>query len=170
LEDFASKEGYLYDSYQGFCAAAERIALYDYDCIVLDINLPDGNGFDILEALHKEGKTNGVIILSARDSLDDKLKGLGLGADDYLTKPFYFSELNARIKAIIRRKQFKTNKIVHFSNLIIEPDQHLIGVSNLDNPISFTKKEFALLSYLINNHKRVLSKVSLQNISGRLCG
>jgi DNA-binding response OmpR family regulator len=123
--------------------------------------LPDGNGFDLLEALHKEGKTNGVIILSARDSLDDKLKGLGLGADDYLTKPFYFSELNARIKAIIRRKQFKTNKVVNFSNLVIEPDQHLIGVNNLDSPISFTKKEFALLSYLINNHKRVLSKVSL---------
>lgn len=95
LEDFASKEGYLYDSSKGFRTAAERIALYDYDCIVLDINLPDGNGFDLLETLHKEGKTNGVIILSARDSLDDKLKGLGLGADDYLTKPFYFSELNA---------------------------------------------------------------------------
>ena len=161
LEDFASKEGYLYDSSKGLRSAAERIALYDYDCIVLDINLPDGNGFDLLEALHKEGKTNGVIILSARDSLDDKLKGLGLGADDYLTKPFYFSELNARIKAIIRRKQFKTNKVVNFSNLVIEPDQHLIGVNNLDSPISFTKKEFALLSYLINNHKRVLSKVSL---------
>jgi DNA-binding response OmpR family regulator len=127
----------------------------------LILTLPDGNGFDLLEALHKEGKTNGVIILSARDSLDDKLKGLGLGADDYLTKPFYFSELNARIKAIIRRKQFKTNKVVNFSNLVIEPDQHLIGVNNLDSPISFTKKEFALLSYLINNHKRVLSKVSL---------
>lgn len=161
LEDFVSKEGYIYDSSEGFRSAAERIALYDYDCIVLDINLPDGNGFDLLEALYKQGKTDGVIILSARDSLDDKLKGLGLGADDYLTKPFYFSELNARIKAIIRRKQFKTNKIVHYANLIIEPDQYLIRVNNLDNPISFTKKEFALLSYLINNHKRVISKVSL---------
>ncbi len=76
LEDFASKEGYMYDSSVGFRSAAERIALYDYDCIVLDINLPDGNGFDLLEALYEEGKTDGVIILSARDSLDDKLKGL----------------------------------------------------------------------------------------------
>lgn len=151
----------MYDSSDGFHSASSRIVLYDYDCIILDINLPDGNGFDLLEALHKEGKTNGVIILSARDSIDDKVKGLGLGADDYLTKPFYFSELNARIKAIIRRKQFKTNKIVNFSNLVIEPDQYLIGINNLDNPISFTKKEFAILTYLINNHKRVLSKVSL---------
>ena len=98
----------------GYMEALQKYQSQRYDLFLLDINLPDGNGFDLLEALHKEGKTNGVIILSARDSIDDKVKGLGLGADDYLTKPFYFSELNARIKAIIRRKQFKTNKIVNF--------------------------------------------------------
>lgn len=161
LEDFASREGYLYDSSKGFHSAAEHIALYDYDCIVLDINLPDGNGFDLLESLHKEGKTGGVIILSARDSLDDKLKGLGLGADDYLTKPFFFSELNARIKAIIRRKQFKTNKLLHFANLVIEPDQYMVGINDLENPIPFTKKEYAILTHLVINHKRVITKVSL---------
>ncbi|MCE7056224.1 response regulator transcription factor [Algoriphagus sp. AGSA1] len=161
LEDFASKEGFTCDSTTGLEAALERISLYNYDCIILDINLPDGSGFDLLETLYKEGKTDGVIILSARGSLDDKLKGLGLGADDYLTKPFYFSELNARIKAIIRRKQFKTNKLVHFANLVIEPDQYMIGVNDLENPISFTKKEYAILTYLINNHKRVITKVSL---------
>ena len=99
LKDFAEDEGFLFDLASDFRSASDRIALYNYDCIVLDINLPDGNGFNLLEILHKEGKTEGVIILSARDSLDDKLKGLALGADDYLTKPFYFSELNARIKA-----------------------------------------------------------------------
>ena len=111
--------------------------------------------------LCKESKSDGVIILSARDSIDDKIKGLGLGADDYLTKPFYFSELNARIKAIIRRKQFKTNKLVRFSNLVIEPDRHLIGVDNLNNPVLLTKKEYAILTFLINNNKRVISKISL---------
>jgi len=135
--------------------------LYDYDCIILDINLPDGNGFDLLEMLHKKEKTDGVIILSARDSLDDKLKGLGLGADDYLTKPFYFSELNARIKAIIRRKQFKTNKLVHFANMIIDLDQFMVAVNNFENSISLTKKEYAILTYLINNQKRVTTKVAL---------
>lgn len=161
LEDFASEERFIYDSATRFQSAMERISLYNYDCIILDINLPDGSGFDLLETLYEGGKTDGVIILSARDSLDDKLKGLGLGADDYLTKPFYFSELNARIKAIIRRKQFKTNKLVHFANLVIEPDQYLVGVNDLENHILFTKKEYAILTYLINNHKRVISKVSL---------
>jgi DNA-binding response OmpR family regulator len=161
LEDFASKEEFIYDSATGFQSAMERIYLYDYDCIILDINLPDGNGFDLLEILYKDTKTDGVIILSARNSLDDKLKGLGLGADDYLTKPFYFSELNARIKAIIRRKQFKTNKLANFGNLIIDPDQHLVGLNDFENTISFTKKEYAILTHLINNHKRVITKVSL---------
>ncbi|NHE56453.1 response regulator transcription factor [Cyclobacterium plantarum] len=161
LEDFASKEGFIYDSAAGLTDAIDRIALFEYDCIILDINLPDGSGFDLLKTLYFKGKTNGVIILSARDSLDDKLKGLELGADDYLTKPFYFSELNARIKAVIRRKQFKTNKIVNFANLIIEPDQYLVWTEDLENPISLTKKEYAILTHLINNHKRVISKVSL---------
>jgi len=161
LEEFASKEGFIFDSANDFQSARERISLYDYDCIVLDINLPDGNGFDLLEILHKNGKTGGVIILSARNSLDDKLKGLGLGADDYLTKPFYFSELNARIKAIIRRKQFNTNKLVRFTNIIIDPDRYLAGIDNLEKPISLTKKEYAILVHLISNYKRVITKVAL---------
>lgn len=161
LEDFASEEGFIHDSATDLKSAMERILHHNYDCIILDINLPDGSGFDLLETLYNEGKTDGVIILSARNSLDDKLKGLGLGADDYLTKPFYFSELNARIKAIIRRKQFKTNKLVRFANLVIAPDQYLVGIDNLENLISFTKKEYAILTHLIINHKRVISKVSL---------
>jgi DNA-binding response OmpR family regulator len=161
LEEFASREGYNFDSAKGLFDAEERINLYNYDCIILDINLPDGNGFDLLEIMHKEGKMDGVIILSARDSLDDKLKGLALGADDYLTKPFYFSELNARIKAIIRRKHFKTNKLITFSNLVIDPDQFMVGINKLDNKISLTRKEFAILTHLINNQKRVISKTAL---------
>jgi DNA-binding response OmpR family regulator len=161
LEDFASKESYFYDSVTTLEGALERVALYDYDCIVLDINLPDGSGFELLEILYRKEKSHGVIILSARDSLDDKLKGLGLGADDYLTKPFYFSELNARIKAIIRRKQFRTNKLVNFANLVIDPDQHLVGSNDFENTISLTKKEFAILSLLVNNHKRVITKMAL---------
>lgn len=161
LEDFVAKEGYLYDSAANFRTAQERVYLYDYDCLILDINLPDGSGFEILEILKKENKTDGVIILSARDSLDDKLTGLKLGADDYLIKPFYFSELNARIKAIIRRKQFKTNKLVRFANMVIDLDQYRVGINNLATPISFTKKEYAILIHLINNKKRIISKMAL---------
>src|SRR3546814_8432934 len=118
--------------------------LYQYDCIILDINLPDNSGFSILETLHEQQKSDGVLILSARDSLDDKLKGLGLGADDYLTKPFYYSELNARIKAIVRRKQFKTSKEVRFSNIQLNLDKRLVAVSG--NQVNLTKKEYAIMT------------------------
>jgi DNA-binding response OmpR family regulator len=161
LKKFAEAEEFLYDLAPDYQTASERIFLYEYDCIILDINLPDGSGFDLLETLNKEQKTEGVLILSARNSLDDKLKGLDLGADDYLTKPFFFSELNARIKAIIRRKQFKTNNLVRFSNLVVDLNQYIVGVDDLVSPISFTKKEYAILTHLINNHKRVITKVAL---------
>jgi DNA-binding response OmpR family regulator len=159
LGEFAAKEGYLYELAQDYSSAVEKIMLYDYDCVILDINLPDGSGFDIMQKLRKHQKSDGIIILSARDSLDDKIKGLGLGADDYLTKPFYYSELNARIKAIIRRKKFNTNKDILFGNILIDLDQHLVKVSN--EPLNFTKKEFAILTHLISNHKRVVSKIAL---------
>lgn len=159
LGEFAGKEGYLYELAQDYSSAVEKIMLYDYDCVILDINLPDGSGFDIIQKLRKHQKSDGIIILSARDSLDDKIKGLGLGADDYLTKPFYYSELNARIKAIIRRKKFNTNKDILFGNILIDLDQHLVKVGN--EPLNFTKKEFAILTHLISNHKRVVSKIAL---------
>lgn len=159
LGEFAAKEGYLYELAQDYSSAVEKIMLYDYDCVILDINLPDGSGFDIIQKLRKHQESDGIIILSARDSLDDKIKGLGLGADDYLTKPFYYSELNARIKAIIRRKKFNTNKDILFGNILIDLDQHLVKVSN--EPLNFTKKEFAILTHLISNHKRVVSKIAL---------
>ena len=159
LGEFAAKEGYLYELAQDYSTAVEKIMLYDYDCVILDINLPDGSGFDIIQKLRKHQKSDGIIILSARDSLDDKIKGLGLGADDYLTKPFYYSELNARIKAIIRRKKFNTNKDILFGNILIDLDQHLVKVGN--EPLNFTKKEFAILTHLISNHKRVVSKIAL---------
>src|SRR3546814_8173195 len=123
------------------------------------IMLPADCGFAILEPLHENEKSEWVLVLTARDSLYDKLKGLGLGADDYLTKPFYYSELNARIKAIVRRKQFKTSKEVRFSNIQINLDQRLVAVSG--NQVNLTKKEYAILTHLISNRKRILSKVAL---------
>lgn len=161
LKDYASVEGYFCDTAVDLKNALEKIALFEYDCIILDINLPDGTGFEVLQKLHQIDKSDGVIILSARDSLEDKIHGLKLGADDYLTKPFFFSELHARVKAIIRRKQYKTGRYLYFSNLTIDPDVHGVSVEGSKIPISLTKKEFAILAYLINNQKRVVSKVSL---------
>ena len=107
LVDFLSKENYSYDAVTTYREASEKVELYDYDCILLDINLPDSSGFKLLDDLHEINKIEGVIIISARDSIDDKIKGLNLGADDYLTKPFHLSELNARIQAVVRRKKFE---------------------------------------------------------------
>src|SRR3546814_19007122 len=119
----------MFDLAGDYRSALEKIMLYQYDCIILDINLPDNSGFSILETLHEQQKSDGVLILSARDSLDDKLTGLGLGADDYLTKTFYYSELNARNKESVRRKQFKTSKEVSFSTILINLDKRLVDVS-----------------------------------------
>lgn len=159
LGEFVAREGFLYELAPDYTTAVEKIMLYDYDCVILDINLPDGSGFDILEKLRQHQKLDGVLILSARDSIDDKMKGFELGADDYLTKPFFFSELNARIRAIIRRKKFNTNKDLLFGNIHIDLDQHLVKVGI--ETLNFTKKEFAILTHLISNQKRVVTKTAL---------
>jgi DNA-binding response OmpR family regulator len=159
LGEFVAREGFLYELAHDYSTAEEKIMLYDYDCVILDINLPDGSGFDILKKLRQHQKLDGVLILSARDSIDDKMRGFELGADDYLTKPFFLSELNARVRAIIRRKKFNTNKDLLFGNIVIDLDQHLVKVDN--EPLNFTKKEFAILTHLISNQKRVVTKTAL---------
>jgi len=159
LGEFVAREGFLYELAPDYSTAEEKIMLYDYDCVILDINLPDGNGYDILEKLRQQEKLDGVLILSARDSIDDKMKGFELGADDYLTKPFFFSELNARIRAIIRRKKFNSNKDLLFGNIHIDLDQHVVKVGI--ETLNLTKKEFSILTHLISNQKRVVSKTAL---------
>ena len=156
---FSEKEKYICDVARTYAEASERIALYEYDCILLDINLPDGNGLQLLESLKKIDKTDGVIIISARNSLDDKIKGLNLGADDYLTKPFHFLELNARIQAVIRRKKFDAPHKLSFANLEIDLQQHAVKVNDIK--VNLTKKEFDILQQLVANKNRVISRNSL---------
>lgn len=159
LADFLSREKYSYDAVTTYKEASEKISLYEYDCILLDINLPDGSGFKLLDELNEVKKADGVIIISARNSIDDKIKGLNLGADDYLTKPFHLSELNARIQAVIRRKKFETTRKVFFANLEIDLPQFLAKVHNEE--INLTKKEFDILQHLVANKNIVVSKNSL---------
>src|SRR6266850_2902522 len=129
LIDFLTREKYSYDAVRTYRDASQKIALYDYDCILLDINLPDGSGFILLDELNEVNKSEGVIIISARNSVDDKIKGLNLGADDYLTKPFHLTELNARIQAVIRRKKFDTGRKIFFSNIELDLQQLLAKVN-----------------------------------------
>jgi DNA-binding response OmpR family regulator len=120
LKDFLTREKYSYDAVLTYAEASEKIALYDYDCILLDINLPDGSGFKLLDELYQVNKTEGVIIISARKSLDDKIKGLNLGADDYLTKPFHLTELTCADSGGDRRKKFDTSHKITFANIEID--------------------------------------------------
>lgn len=146
-------------------AGLEKVGLYDYDCVLLDLNLPGGDGFKILSQLKKLEKTDGIIIISAKDTLETRLEGLQLGADDFLVKPFHLSELLARIQALVRRKQFNGKNVVRFNE--IEIDILSKTVKSNGKPVELTKKELDLLLYLIGNNNRVLSKSALaEHLSG----
>ena len=116
---YLKNEKYSCDLAENYSIAKEKLELFDYDCILLDITLPDGNGLDLLKFLKEEKKSDGVIIISAKNSLDDKITGLQLGADDYLPKPFHLAELGARISSVIRRRHFKGNSNILINDLII---------------------------------------------------
>lgn len=165
IAEYLSGENYLCEFAISYEQALDKIKTYQYDCILLDIMLPDGDGMKILEKLKQQGKQEGVIIISAKDALDDKIKGLQIGADDYLTKPFHLSELTARIYSLIRRKQFSNSNIILQDELEI----NLLAktVSFINEPVILTKKEFDLLIYFIGNKNRVLSKSILaEHLSG----
>lgn len=165
IAEYLSGENYLCEYASTFNEARNKIEVFNYDCILLDITLPDGNGLKILEELKKENKQDGVIIISAKNSLDDRINGLHIGADDYLTKPFHLSELTARIYSIIRRKQFSNANVVNQNELQIDLLAKTVSVNN--EIIALTKKEFDLLIYFIGNKNRVISKSTLaEHLSG----
>jgi DNA-binding response OmpR family regulator len=159
ISTYLAAQEYTCDIAGDFVTAIHKTEYNDYDCILLDITLPDGNGLKILEQLKEDKKTDGIIIISAKNSLDDKIEGLNLGADDYLPKPFHLSELNARIAAIIRRKNFDGNNMIQFDNLAIDTQSKMVRVGN--NPVELTKKEYELLLYFISNKKRLISKEAI---------
>ena len=167
IAEYLSGENYLCEAASTFSEAMSKIETFDYDCILLDIMLPDGNGLKILEELKKQQKQDGVIIISAKNALDDKIEGLKLGADDYLTKPFHLSELMARVYSIIRRKQFSSYNVVKQNELQIDLLAKTVAVNG--ETISLTKKEFDLLIYFIGNKNKVISKSTLaEHLSGDL--
>ena len=139
-----------------FDEAVEKVSLYQYDVIILDIMLPDGSGLDLIPVIKKENQEAGVIIVSARDALDDKINGLDLGADDYLTKPFHLSELNARVKAVWRRKKLKGKQKIVFSEIKILPESREVYVH--DKILTLTRKEYDLLLFFVSNPGRMLTK------------
>src|SRR5690606_40444605 len=153
------KENYLVECAFNYREAMSKIGVYDYDCILLDITLPDGNGLEILKELKENGIGDSVIIVSAKDSLDDKVLGLDLGADDYLPKPFHMAELNARVKAVLRRRKFAGSNLLQLNNVTIDIDSHQVIIDG--HQLDLNRKEFDVLFYLCTNQERLVSKSAL---------
>lgn len=153
------KEGFLVEVADTFDLALDKVLMYNYDCILLDITLPGGSGLDVLKALKEQGKSDSVIIISAKNSLDDKVAGLDLGADDYLAKPFHMAELNARLKSVIRRSNFEGKKEIQLGNLRIQLDEHAVFIG--DEMLELNRKEFDILNYFAANKNRLINRASL---------
>ncbi len=154
--DFLRGEGHVCEWAADAQTANEKIGLYEYDCALVDIMLPDGSGLDLIRKLKAEKSRAGIIIISAKNSLDDKVRGLDLGADDYLTKPFHLSELNARLNSLRRRRQFDGNPEIIFGKIKVLPEAKEVWVG--EETIQLTRKEYDLLTYLLANPGRVLTK------------
>ena len=159
ITEFLQNENYLCEAVFDYEHAIEKINLYKYDCIIVDINLPDGSGLNLIRALKENKSETGIIIISARNSLDDKITGLEIGADDYLTKPFHLPELNARIKSIIRRRSFGGVNEIVFNDLRVLPEQ--MEVSVREQILTLTKKEYDLLVFFLSNRDRVLTREAI---------
>lgn len=153
---FLSGEQYACEKAEDFKTALDKIQQHDYTCIILDINLPDGNGLSLLEELKKKNNADGVLIISARNALDDKVSALRLGADDYLTKPFHLTELAARVAAIIRRRSFDGKNVIYLNELALNVNEKTVTVN--DKAIDLTRKEYDLLVYFISNKNKVITK------------
>lgn len=159
IRAYLEKEGYRVSTAGRFGQASLLVNDTDYDCFLVDIGLPDGNGLDLVRLI-KEGQPQaGIVVISARTGLDDKLTGLDLGADDYLTKPFHLSELNARVRSVLRRRLFEGERTITFGVITIQPQSQSVSVHG--QPIELTGKAYDLLLYFVANKNRLLSKAAI---------
>jgi len=159
IKKYLEYQGYVCEAVGDFITGMEKVSSFNYDCVVVDIGLPHGSGLDIVKELKDIESKSGIIIISAKNALEDKLSGLELGSDDYLTKPFHLSELNARINAIIRRRKFGGSKFTHFNEVKLDAEAQRITVN--EKAVELTDKEYQLLEYFIANQRRVLTKSAI---------
>lgn len=153
------KERYITEVAPDYDTAIEKVEVYDYDCILLDIMLPGGNGLDLLKHLKDLRKKENVIVISAKDSLEDKILGLELGADDYLPKPFHLAELNARVKSVLRRKHRDGEHAIVMGNVRLLPDSFQVWINN--EQLELSRKEYDILHYFMNRPNRIVNKNTL---------
>lgn len=159
IQTYLEGEGYVLTTASTYRQGAEKAHDYDYDCIVVDLMLPDGNGLDLVRELKNRQSMAGIIVITAKDALADKLTGLDTGADDYLTKPFHLPELNARLRSVLRRRLFGGQAQVQAGALTLWPDQQRVSVQGTD--VKLTGKEYELLLFLVTNANRLLSKSAI---------
>lgn len=159
INDYLKMEGHICEVAQNYRQAINKAADNTYDCIILDIGLPDGNGLDIIRELKANKSTDGILILSARSSLDDKLTGLKIGADDYLTKPFHFAEMSARINSIYRRNKLLGLNVISFNEIKVNTSDNQAYVN--DTLLNLTRKEYDLLVFFVTNRNRIITKESI---------
>ncbi len=159
IVSYLEEEGYRCEQAGTVELGSEKVNLYEYDCMLVDIGLPDGSGLSLIKELKKCHPETGIIIISAKNSLDDKISGLDLGADDYLTKPFHLPELNSRIKSLLRRRKFEGKQELVIDKITILPESKQVLVGG--EPLQLTKKEFDLLMFFVSNRGRVLTKESI---------
>ena len=159
VKAYLEREKFVVECAEDYPAAMSKINDYDYDCVLLDIMLPGGSGLSLLAHLKRMRKQESVIIISAKDSIDDKVEGLDLGADDYLAKPFHLAELNARVKSLLRRKKAGGDTSIVLGNLTLTPDTRKVAVDGKD--IALNRKEFDLLYYFMSNPNRLINRTAL---------
>jgi DNA-binding response OmpR family regulator len=159
MVEYLSEEGHHSEAVYTYNDAVEKIRMYQYDCAVVDINLPDGNGLDLIRLIKKQSITLGIIIISALNSLENRIEGLEIGADNYLTKPFHLAELNAHLKSINRRISFGGNNQIVVNEIRLIPDEHMVFVHEVQ--LTLTKKEYELLLFFIANKNKVITKAGL---------
>ncbi|MFC2115967.1 response regulator transcription factor [Bacteroidota bacterium] len=165
IKQYLENENFIVETASDYHSGLDKIVSFDYDCILLDIMLPGGSGLDLLQELKRLEKSDSVIVVSAKNSLDDKVKGLDLGADDYLAKPFHIAELNARIKSVFRRRKTEGKKYLELENLKIDLDEREVSVD--DRPVILNRKELDILIYFIVNKDRLVSKSAIaENVWG----
>lgn len=159
MVEYMSGNSFSFDIASDYEQALDKLNVYEYDCAIVDLMLPDGNGLDIVRFLKKEKPKCGILIVSAKNSLDDKISGLDIGADDYITKPFHLAELNSRVNSVLRRKYLGGSNEIIINEIKIDADKREITVH--DKPVELTKREFDILLFFVSNQNRVVTKEAI---------
>ena len=159
MVSYLEMEGFKCERAADYHTALGVLDLHDYICMLIDLNLPDGDGIDLVRLARQNHAGSGIIIISARNAIEERVKGLEVGADDYMVKPFHLSELVARVHSVARRTRMQGEEVLRFGEISVHPDERKCFVG--EKPVDLTRKEMELLLYLMSNRNRVVTKESI---------